>query len=159
MRAHFREGHLEKKERRNVPRGCDAFQMQRWSLRYSSGEQFWSSNVRANTGLCRMTHTSVETLHTSPSFLAGQRFGVACLLHACPEVTHKPPRLHYHSTSSIFLCRRRNADRRKPQTAPTPYGIVPGPQPGSNKKIPKVNGSQKTHQRRRTMNHSFTAGP
>ena len=63
MRAHFREGHLEKKERRNVPRGCDAFQMQRQSLRYSSGEQFRSTNVRVNTGLCRMTHTSVETLH------------------------------------------------------------------------------------------------
>lgn len=95
MRAHFRKGHLENKRRRNVSAGCNTFQMQRWSLRYRSGEQFWSTNVKANTGLCRMTCTSVETLH---QLVLPCRTGIwGCMLAA------RVPRGHAQATQPTLL--------------------------------------------------------
>lgn len=112
MRAHFREGHLENKERRNVPGGCHTFQTQRWCLRYSSGEQFWSTDVRANTGLCRMTHTSVKTLHQPVLPHRTEIWG--CVLAArVPRGHAQATRAAFRCTSSIFLCKRGTADRRK----------------------------------------------
>lgn len=132
MRAHLGEGHLENKERRNIPGGRDTFP-------YSSGEQFWSTEVRANTGLCRTDprqHGNTAPAHPS---LQDRDLG----LHArcmCPQRSRTS---HTAAPTLFFFAKEELLANGNPKLTRHYTGSFLGHNQGVTRRFPKLTGARK----------------